>query len=182
MEPYLYTFFSLQLLWPKQYVYQFSDLCTRQETHNMGCKSKIFKLFATHSISISTFFSSSGTSDTKSIGPLMTTPLFSIDSFWLPYIKMKEISSSSSTVVYILCSWQKSDFSTYMAVFFRAQIVYPPAPHSKYCGYTSKRVDVTSRSNWLSAYLWLCTIITLYYLSSILILYMKKQTFSSIHK
>ena len=88
----------------------------------MGSKSKILKkdgqFFATHSISISTFSSSSGISDTKSIGPLMTTPLFSINSFWLhlsdvemSYIEMKEILSCSSTFnsrVHI--SWQKTDF------------------------------------------------------------------------
>ena len=39
-------------------------------------KKKDGQLFATHSITISTFSSSNGISDTKSIGPLMTTPLF----------------------------------------------------------------------------------------------------------
>ena len=65
-------------------------------------RKKDGQFFATHTISIPTFSSSSGILDTKSIGPLMTTPLFSIDSFWLPYIKIKEMLSSSSTVVCIL--------------------------------------------------------------------------------
>ena len=93
--------YILQLLSPKQ--------CKNFQIHAHSKKhiiwdvlSKIFfkngQLFATHSITISTFSSSNGISDTKSIGPLMTTPLFSINSFWLhlsdievSYIEMEEI-------------------------------------------------------------------------------------------